>query len=104
MDTCPGIKEVKHLLDYGKGIIKMITIAPEVCSDEIIGLIRSYEIIISAGHSNAAYAQATRSFGKGIAAVTHLYNAMSPLHHREPGLTGATLDHDKVYASIIPDG
>ena len=43
-------------------------------------------------------------FANGINTVTHLYNAMSPLQHRQPGLVGATMDHDKVMASIIPDG
>jgi N-acetylglucosamine-6-phosphate deacetylase len=100
----PEVKEVQELLEYGKGIIKMITIAPEVCSDEIIALMRSYEVILSAGHSNATYQQAVNSFDKGITTVTHLYNAMSPLHHREPGLVGAALNHHQVMASIIPDG
>lgn len=100
----PTVEEVKDLLEYGKGIIKIITIAPEVCSDEIVELILSYNIILSAGHSNATCQEATKSFDKGIATVTHLYNAMSPLLHREPGLVGATLNHEKVFASIIPDG
>lgn len=100
----PTIEEVNDLLEYGKGVIKMITLAPEVCSEEVIRLILSHNIIISAGHSNATYEQATKSFDKGISTVTHLYNAMSPLHHREPGLVGATLNHNAVKASIIPDG
>ena len=100
----PTIDEVYTLLEYGKGVIKMITLAPEVCSNEVVRLIRSYGIIISAGHSNATYDEATRSFENGITCATHLYNAMSPLQHREPGLAGAILDHDKVMASIIPDG
>lgn len=100
----PTFKEVQELLEYGKGIIKMITLAPEVCSGEILALIRSYDIIISAGHSNATYEEAQTGFGRGITAVTHLYNAMSPLQHRQPGLVGATLDHDTVMSSIIPDG
>ncbi|HEY9363881.1 MAG TPA: N-acetylglucosamine-6-phosphate deacetylase [Chitinophagaceae bacterium] len=100
----PTIEQVKKLLDYGEGIIKIITLAPEVCSEEIIQLILSKNIIISAGHSNASYEQANNSFSSGISTVTHLYNAMSPLQHRAPGLVGASLDHDSVFASIIPDG
>ena len=100
----PSVMEVKELLEYGKGIIKMITLAPEVCNKEIIELILSYDIVISAGHSNATYEEAMQGFQKGITAVTHLYNAMSPLQHREPGLVGAALDHFSVMASIIPDG
>jgi N-acetylglucosamine-6-phosphate deacetylase len=100
----PTIEEVKDILDYGKGVIKTITIAPEVCGDEVIDLILSYNIIISAGHSNATYNEATHGFEKGISTVTHLYNAMSPLQHREPGLVGATFSHSKITSSIIPDG
>jgi N-acetylglucosamine-6-phosphate deacetylase len=100
----PAMSEVKELLEYGKGIIKMITLAPELCGKEVIDLILSYSIIISAGHSNATYHEATDSFEKGITTVTHLYNAMSPLQHRAPGLVGATMDHARVMSSIIPDG
>ncbi len=100
----PTIQQAEQLLNYGKDVIKMITLAPEVCSQEVIDLILSHNIIISAGHSDATYEQATNSFGKGIKTVTHLYNAMSPLQHRAPGLVGATMDHDKITASIIPDG
>lgn len=100
----PDVNEVTDLLEYGKGVIRMITIAPEVCSNEIIELIKSHDIIISAGHSNANYQQAMESFDKGIETVTHLYNAMSGLHHREPGLVGAAFQHEKVWASVIPDG
>jgi N-acetylglucosamine-6-phosphate deacetylase len=100
----PFFEEVKDLLDYGKGVISMITVAPEVISKEIIDLILSYNIILSAGHSNAGYDEAMESFEKGITTVTHLFNAMSPLHHREPGLVGAAMKHATVMSSIIPDG
>lgn len=100
----PTLAEVQELLDYGKGVIKMITLAPEVCSKAITDCILSYGIIISAGHSNATYNQAKDSFANGITTVTHLFNAMSPLQHREPGLAGAVMDDDKIFSSIIPDG
>lgn len=100
----PSLHDVIELLEYGNGIIKMITLAPEVCSKDVIELILSYDVVISAGHSNASYAEARQGFGNGITAVTHLYNAMSPLGHREPGLVGATMDDGNVMASIIPDG
>lgn len=100
----PSVHEVKELLEHGKGIIKMITLAPECVSKEVIDLILSYDVVVSAGHSNATYTEAIQGFANGVGAVTHLYNAMSPLHHREPGLVGATMDDEKVMASIIPDG
>ncbi len=100
----PNIKEVNEILDYVEGVIKMVTLAPEFCNTEIIRAFQSHHIIISAGHSNASYAEAMKMFEEGVHAVTHLYNAMSPLHHREPGLVGAAMDHPGVMASIIPDG
>src|SRR5678809_1584435 len=100
----PTVAEVSELLEYGKDVIKMITLAPEVCSKEAIALIQSHNVIISAGHSNATYKEAMQAFSNGIKTVTHLYNAMSPLQHREPGLVGATFNNQNVMASIIPDG
>lgn len=100
----PSVKQAEELLRYGKGVIKMITLAPEVCSKEVIDCILSHNIIIAAGHSNATYQEAISGFGNGIGTVTHLFNAMSPLQHRAPGLAGATMDHAAVTSSIIPDG
>jgi N-acetylglucosamine-6-phosphate deacetylase len=100
----PTPQEVNALLDYGKDVIKIITLAPEVCSKDVIDLIQSSGIKIFAGHSNANYQEAMQSFDNGITAVTHLYNAMSALQHRNPGLVGAVLDHQQIMASIIPDG
>jgi N-acetylglucosamine-6-phosphate deacetylase len=99
----PTTDQAKELLEYGKGVIKMITVAPEAVSREIVELIQSYNIVVSAGHSNASYQQATESFDY-ITTATHLYNAMSALQHREPGVVGAVFDHASVFSSIVPDG
>ena len=100
----PSLKEAEELLKYGKDVIKIITLAPEVCSREVIDLINSYGIKIFAGHSNTTYEEAMHSFDNGITGVTHLYNAMSPLQHHSPGLVGAAFNHNKVMASVIADG
>jgi N-acetylglucosamine-6-phosphate deacetylase len=100
----PDIREVEELLEYGRGVIKMITLAPEICSTQIIDLIQSNGIIVSAGHSNATFEEATQAFNNGIHTVTHLFNAMSPLHHRNPGMPAAVMQHPTVMASIIADG
>ena len=100
----PEMEEVKALVTYGRGIIKMITLAPEVCSQEVMEYLASEKIILSAGHSNATYHQGIDAFNAGIPAATHLFNAMSSFHHREPGLPAAVMQHNKVMASIIPDG
>jgi N-acetylglucosamine-6-phosphate deacetylase len=99
----PTYKEVQELLKKGGEVIKMITLAPEVCSAPIIQLLTDAGIIVSAGHTNATYAEAITGFNTGVQSATHLYNAMSGLHHRDPGMVGAIF-HKKIFASIIPDG
>lgn len=94
----------KALLTAGKGVVKMITLAPELCSPEIIQLWRQAEVIVSAGHSNANYDQANAALDGGVSTVTHLFNAMSGIHHRDIGLAGATMQHNHARASIIADG
>lgn len=100
----PEICEVRFILEYGIDVIKMITLAPEVCNDEVLALIRSNGITISAGHSAATFKEANSGFSKGITAVTHLFNAMSSFHHRDTGLPGAAFEHPTVMSSIIVDG
>lgn len=100
----PTVEEVKKLLDYGKDVIKIMTIAPEQCDDAVIQLLLDAGIVVSAGHSNATYKQGITAFDKGITAATHLFNAMSALQHREPGLVGAIYNHPTVMSSIVPDG
>lgn len=100
----PTIKQVEALLNYGRDVIKIITLAPEVCSTEIIQLIQSHDVVVSAGHSNATFDEATEAFDNGIQAATHLFNAMSQLQSRAPGMVGAIMHHEQVMCSIIPDG
>lgn len=100
----PTVEEVQMLLDAGEGIVKMMTLAPEQCSDDVIQLLLDNNVIVSAGHSNASYEQATAAFNKGIITATHLFNAMSPLQGRELGMVGAIYNHATTYSSIICDG
>ncbi|WP_460570818.1 N-acetylglucosamine-6-phosphate deacetylase [Flaviaesturariibacter terrae] len=100
----PSVGEVRALLDYGRGVIRTITLAPEQCAPAVLDELLAAGIVLSAGHSNATYNESMEAFGRGIRAVTHLYNAMSPLQHRAPGLVGASFEHGSVCASIIPDG
>ena len=100
----PTIEQAIELLEYGKGVIKMITLAPECVSKEVIRLVQSYDVIVSAGHSNATYKQGMEAFDEGIHNATHLFNAMSSLQHRSPGLVGAIFNHQKVLCSLVPDG
>lgn len=100
----PTVEEVSMLLEKGKGVLKMMTIAPEVCDEEIIKLLINNDIIVSAGHSNATYSEATKAFDLGIPTATHLFNAMSPFQSREPGLVGAVYNNNTIKSSIVPDG
>lgn len=100
----PERKEVEALLKRANGVVKMITLAPEMCDPEIVRLLIDNGVIISAGHSNATYYEAVAGFKNGIQTTTHLFNAMSALHHRDTGLPGAAYQSDHAYASIIPDG
>ncbi|BAY07727.1 N-acetylglucosamine-6-phosphate deacetylase [Calothrix sp. NIES-2098] len=99
------IERVKQVLgDYAQ-IVKVITIAPELDpTDEVIPYLRSLGITVSLGHSQATANQAQRAFELGATMVTHAFNAMPPLHHREPGLLGAAITHPRVMCGFIADG
>lgn len=95
------------LVDYlcaNADVITKVTLAPEQAGSEVIRQLSAAGIIVSAGHSNATYAEAKAGFSAGITFATHLYNAMSPFSGREPGLVGALFDSPDVYCGIIADG
>lgn len=99
----PKLSDVQKLVEQSQGSLKMMTVAPEICSSAVMRYLTDQDILLSAGHSDATYEEARWGFDQGISMCTHLYNAMSGLHHREPGLVGAAFD-SHIYASIIPDG
>jgi N-acetylglucosamine-6-phosphate deacetylase len=99
----PHPVEVADLIERAEGVVTYMTVAPEQMDEASLNLLLQSNIRISAGHSNATYAQAIAGFDKGIERVTHLFNAMSPLQSRAPGLVGATYDR-KPWASIVADG
>jgi len=100
-----SIEQVKRVLgDYAQ-IIKIITLAPELDpTGEVIPYLRSKGIIVSLGHSQATATQAEDAFKLGATMVTHAFNAMPLLHHREPGLLGAAIIHPDVMCGFIADG
>ncbi|HOY13164.1 MAG TPA: N-acetylglucosamine-6-phosphate deacetylase [Saprospiraceae bacterium] len=100
----PDDAEIAQILEVGKEVIKIWTIAPELFTDRQLKTIMESGITLSVGHSNASYEQANHAFDMGISLATHLYNAMSAFHHRNPGLVGAALLHPRVWAPIILDG
>ncbi len=83
--------------------IKTLTLAPEVFNNlEIIRDLKALNIMVQIGHSNGTYEQGVRALELGAKSFTHLFNAMSGFHHREPGMVGAALAHGD-YAELIPD-
>ncbi len=97
-------KEVEELLKAADGVLKIITLAPEMVDKEIIKILKDNGVVISAGHSNATFEEAVKGYENGITTTTHLFNAMSSMHHRNTGLPGAVYLSKDVYASIIADG
>ncbi len=85
--------------------IKVVTMAPELEGAlAFIRAITDQQIIASIGHSNATYDQVQAAYKAGAKQFTHLYNAMRPLHHREPGVVGAAYLHTSTIAELIADG
>jgi N-acetylglucosamine-6-phosphate deacetylase len=83
----------------------MLTLAPELEGAAQLAQMSSERgVVVCAGHSNAAFELAYEAFDGEVAGVTHLFNAMSPLHHRKPGLPGAAFAHPRATCSIITDG
>lgn len=82
----------------------LVTLAPEAAAPESISALVEAGVIVSLGHSAAQFSEAQAAFKAGATMATHLFNAMGPLHHREPGLAGAALSNGSVSASLIADG
>ncbi|MGF1925408.1 MAG: N-acetylglucosamine-6-phosphate deacetylase [Bacteroidia bacterium] len=99
-----NLDEIKALLDFGDGIIKMMTVAPELQDDQVIQYLLDNGVVLSLGHSDATFAQATAAYHRGVQSTTHLFNAMSPMQHRAPGVPAAVFNHPSARASIIVDG
>ena len=92
------------LLTSLKNGVTLITLAPEKTNPEMIRALVERGAIVSAGHTEATYAEANAAIEAGLTGATHLFNAMSPLGNREPGMVGAALDSERVTAGIIVDG
>lgn len=97
------LAELKSWVEKADGVIKMMTIAPELQDQEVIDYLHQQGIIVSSGHSNATYAEGKSFLNKPVQAVTHLFNAMPQMHHREPGYIPAIFE-EKPYTSIVADG
>lgn len=92
-----------NLICENSDIVSQVTLAPENSPNEVIQQLSAAGIVVSLGHTNATYAQATAAINSGASFATHLFNAMTPISGREPGVVGAVYDND-IYAGIIVDG
>ncbi|MBD3562869.1 N-acetylglucosamine-6-phosphate deacetylase, partial [Planktothrix sp. FACHB-1355] len=99
------IDNVKQVLGDYADIVKVITLAPELdATAEVIPYLLSWGITVSLGHSQATSTQAEQAFKLGATMVTHAFNAMPSLHHREPGLLGSAIANPNVMCGLIGDG
>lgn len=100
----PDISLFRRLNELCHRKIRLVTLAPELDGADAFIRELSNEVVISVGHSNADFAMANEAFSNGVSHVTHLFNAMPPLHHRDPGIIGAAADHPDVMVEVICDG
>jgi len=100
-----SIEEFLEFNHVSGNLIRLVTIAPEIPGAvDFIRWLNKKGIITSAGHSNATYMQVEEGIQAGLSQVTHLFNAMRGLHHREPGIIGAALASSKLTVEVIADG
>ncbi|MGH9108970.1 MAG: N-acetylglucosamine-6-phosphate deacetylase [Acidimicrobiales bacterium] len=100
----PDRAELRRLLEIGDGTVRLVTLAPELPgADDLIADCLDAGAVVSLGHTGADYDTARRAFDAGAAHVTHLFNAMAPLHHRRPGLVTAALAEPAVTVELVCD-
>lgn len=101
----PRVDLAERWMELSRGTLKRITMAPEMeGAYEVVSTFASNGVLVAAGHTDATYEEATRSFIAGVRLANHMYNAMRPFNHREPGIMGAALADGRVSAEVICDG
>ncbi|GAA6488409.1 N-acetylglucosamine-6-phosphate deacetylase [Gordonibacter urolithinfaciens] len=100
----PSAEEFRRLQEAAGGLFKLVDIAPEEPGAEEFIREMANEVRISLAHTCTDYDTAARAFELGARQLTHLYNAMDPMHHRKPGPIPAAVEHGEVTAEIIADG
>ncbi len=98
-----GHENIPMLCGLNKGIT-LVTIAPEQSSSDVIKQLSANGIHVFAGHTDATYEQTKNALENGLTGFTHLFNAMTPMHSREPGVVGAALEDHDSWCGIIVDG
>ena len=101
----PNLEEFKQYQKDAKGLIKVITVAAEHDKGyKLIEYASQHGVLVSQGHSGATYEEARMAVAHGAMSMTHVFNGMSPFHHRAPGLVGAAFRMRDVYGEVICDG
>jgi N-acetylglucosamine-6-phosphate deacetylase len=109
----PGVHPKQHIAPLSLevleriivGPVKLITLAPEKDpSGKTLEYLRQRGVVISLGHSNATFDEAQQAFNRGVSMITHTFNALPPIHHRDPGAVTAALLDDRIFCCIICDG
>ena len=102
--TEPTADAITELLDAGTGILRLVTLAPELPGAlDAIKRLDAAGILVSVGHSDATAAQVAAAVDTGARMVTHLFNAQRSMHHREPGVTGQALADPRLVSGLIAD-
>lgn len=102
--TDPDPVAVRSLLDAGEGLVRVVTLAPELPGAmAVIGQLTKAGVLVSVGHTDATARQVAQAADHGASMVTHLFNAQRPLHHREPGVVGQALSDTRYVATLIAD-
>jgi N-acetylglucosamine-6-phosphate deacetylase len=111
----PGAHVVEHLrpvdlpwlhavLERTPGLVRVVTLAPEADPDlRGVRMLRDAGVVVAIGHSTASYVDVRAAAAAGATVVTHLFNGMGPLNHREPGVAGAALDDPRLTPTLIAD-
>lgn len=99
----PDISKFKKWYELSQQQIKYVTIAPELVDDYFIEEVVKLGVVVSAGHTNATSQELRSAQQKGLQSITHLYNQMSPFHHRELGVIGEALLNDELCCELIVD-
>ena len=100
----PNLDEMKFIFQEAGSLIKMVTIAPELPGGlELISYLKEQGVVIAVAHSDATYEEAKLAFAAGASHVTHCFNGMRPIHHRDPGLIVAAFEEPHVSLQAIVD-
>ena len=100
----PNVDTLQRMYDASRGKLKILTLAPEMEGAEaLIDRCKELNIAVSMGHTGATYAEAKKAVDRGATRLTHTYNGMRGLNHREPGVLGCGLEDDRVMCELICD-